>query len=179
VRDLPPAARELRRAGGLLLFFTAVQADEGWAGDCSAVIHARAGTRLVRREAQGLRLRAAPLRFSAHQDIPSSKLDSPYLTPPLQDVLDDDRYDDLRDALGADTMVSHRLLGYGEPPNGGNACWSRAEQTRRPWRHLFTLNWDENVGFELADSGRIQLLISPADLRAGRFDRVCGVFDSG
>jgi hypothetical protein len=33
-------------------------------------------------------------------------------------------------------------------------------------------------GFEVADAGRVQLPISPADLRAGRFDRVCGVFDS-
>src|SRR3954452_19396691 len=175
VRKLP---RELRRAGGLLLFFTAIEPDKSWAGDCSAVVHARAGTRLVRRSARGQRLRAAPLRFTVHQDIPSSKLDSSYLTPPLQDVLGGDRYDSLREALGADTMVSHRLLGYGEPPNGGDACWSRAGRASRPRRHLFTLNSDEDVGFEIADAGRIQLLISPDDLRAGRFDRLCGVFDS-
>jgi len=32
--------------------------------------------------------------------------------------------------------------------------------------------------WEVADGGRLQLLISPADLARGRFDRVCGVFDS-
>jgi uncharacterized protein YwqG len=119
VRKLP---RELRRAGGLLLFFIAIEPDESWAGDCSAVVHARAGTRLVRRSARGPRLRAAPLRFTVHQD---------------------------------------------------------AERASRPWRHLFTLNADEDLGFEIADAGRIQLLIAPDDLRAGRFDRGCGVFDSG
>jgi hypothetical protein len=37
---------------------------------------------------------------------------------------------------------------------------------------------DQAVDFVAADAGRIQFLISPADLRSGRFDRVCGVFDS-
>ncbi len=31
----------------------------------------------------------------------------------------------------------------------------------------------------VADGGRLQLYISPADLRNGRFDRVYGIFDSG
>ena len=41
-----------------------------------------------------------------------------------------------------------------------------------------TFGYDEDRGFMVADVGTLQLLISPADLRAGRFDRVCGVFDS-
>jgi hypothetical protein len=43
---------------------------------------------------------------------------------------------------------------------------------------LFTIGPDEEFGFEVADAGRLQLLISPADLRAGRFNHVCGVFDT-
>jgi hypothetical protein len=46
------------------------------------------------------------------------------------------------------------------------------------WRHLFSVGYDPGMGWEVADGGVLQTLISPADLRAGRFDRVCGTFDS-
>src|SRR5262249_6592942 len=147
------------------LFFTQVERDKEWAGDCSAVIHATSA--LARRKPPGktVRLKEVPLGFGVRQDIPGDKLDSPYVQPPLQDVLADEDYDRIREALGAKTDSSHRLLGYGEPPNGGDTCWSYAEQDHGAWRHLFTLNWDEPSGFEIADLGRLQLFISPQDLR--------------
>jgi hypothetical protein len=37
---------------------------------------------------------------------------------------------------------------------------------------------DETIGFEVADAGRLQVAIDPRDLRRGRFDRACGIFDS-
>ena len=74
--------------------------------------------------------------------------------------------------------MEHRLLGYGDAPNGGNACSGRMERSKQPWRHLFSFGWDEALGFMVADAGSLQLLIAPQDLRRGRFDRVCGDFDS-
>jgi hypothetical protein len=46
------------------------------------------------------------------------------------------------------------------------------------WRHLFTIGLDYRIGFEVADGGQLQIAIRPDDLRGGRFDRVCGIFDS-
>ena len=83
-----------------------------------------------------------------------------------------------RDAINGHPRLETKLLGYAGAPNGGNACWNRAERPKRAWRHLLTVGPDDEVDFWVGDAGRIQFLISPADLRAGRFDRVCGVFDS-
>ena len=100
--------------------------------------------------------------------------------PPLGDVVpaDWEAWFDFRDRVVGPYDVEHRLLGYSYSPNGGNACSARAERPKRTWRHLMTFGYDEDRGYMVADAGTLQLLISPADLRAGRFDRVCGVFDS-
>jgi hypothetical protein len=189
VKDLPRSARELRRAGGLLLFFTDVELEPGerehglWAGDCTTVLHARAGARLeraLRQTGPVLRLRPAALRFLARPDVPDLGLDSDALMPPLRDIVPPGGYEpwsDFRSGIH-DTSLESKLLGYPVAPNGGDACWARAERSRGTWRHLFTIGPDDGTGFEVADAGRLQVLISPADLRAGRFDRVCGVFDS-
>jgi hypothetical protein len=84
-----------------------------------------------------------------------------------------------RDAVNGKPRMETKLLGYANAPNGGNACWQRAERKKSPWRHLLTVGPNDAVDFVVADAGRIQFLIAPADLRTGRFDRVCGVFDSG
>jgi hypothetical protein len=188
VRDLPAGARELRRHGGLLLFFTHVEFEGGvtdyglWAGDCSTVLHARPGARLVRRDAprRVMRLRPAPVRLPARPDVPGVALDSDNLMPPLADIAPPDweAWYEFRAALNGGPLSPHRLLGYADAPNGGDECSERAARPRRTWRHLATFGYDLVLGFEVADGGRVQLMISPADLRAGRFDRVCGTFDS-
>jgi hypothetical protein len=78
----------------------------------------------------------------------------------------------LRDAIRGGFDRAH-LLGYSDTPNGDNTCSTRVERPKNTWRHLFTF-WD----WEVADGGRLQLLIAPADLARGRFGRVCGIFDS-
>jgi Domain of unknown function (DUF1963) len=190
VRDLPGADVELRRLGGVLLFFTYVEFEPGeteyglWAGDCSAVLHARSGTALERATVPGvgvMRLKAVALRFASRPDVPDLALDSDHLMPPLQDLQPAggwDKWNAFTEALHGKPFVETKLLGYPGAPNGGDQCWSRAERTKRTWRHLFTMGPDDEFGFEVADAGRLQLLISPADLRAGRFTHVCGVFDS-
>lgn len=189
VLDLPVGAWELRRHGGVLLFFGAIDfaPDEpeyaDWAG-CSAVIHARAGARLIRTKAPGpgaLRLRVARLRFASLPDVPALADLEDHLMPPLQDIVPkggSERWFDFRYALNGRSELESRLLGYPRAPNGGNACSARMERPTNTWRHLFTVGPDDAIGFAVADAGAVQYLISPKDLAAGRFDRVCAVFDS-
>lgn len=188
VSDLPAEAQELRRLGGTLLLFTHVQFEEGereyglWAGDCSTVVHAKPGTPL-RRQARPRRstlaLRSAPVSFTGRPDIPAIDSDDK-LYPPLEreKVTKSERYYHFRHRLLGSPSPAHQLLGYSDEPNGGNACSERAKRSRNTWRHLFTMDWDDTLGFEVADGGILQLLIAPADLANGRFDRVCGVFES-
>ena len=70
----------------------------------------------------------------------------------------------------------HRILGYSDAPVGGSPCSLRAERPLDPWRHLFTLGYDKRLGFAIKRFGRVQFLLSPADLQAGRFTRACGFF---
>ncbi len=109
------------------------------------------------------------------------ELDS--LAAPLADIslLDTevDRWWDLRESLqDRKSLLAHRLLGYVDTPNRGGSCWRRTELPIGAWRHLITIGLDFGIGFEVADGGRLQVEIAPADLAAGRFDRVCGIFDS-
>lgn len=185
--DLPAEAQALKRLGGTLLLFTHVEFEEGeteyglWAGDCSTVVHARPGTplRRVARPKRGtLAIKSAPMRFTGRPDIPAVDWDEK-LYPPLKgQKVDSERYWNFRHRLLGSPSPSHRLLGYGSEPNGGNACSERAKRKTDPWLHLFTMDWDGDLGFEVADAGIVQLLIAPADLGQGRFDRVCGVFES-
>jgi hypothetical protein len=76
--------------------------------------------------------------------------------------------------------LEHKILGYLEAVNGESGrCWWNTQRHRTPpWKHLMTVGPDLGIGFEAADGGRLQVVIDPADLRRGRFDRVCGIFDS-
>jgi hypothetical protein len=190
VRDLPDSAKELRRLGGVLLFFTDVQRDPDahdwlmWAGDCSAVIHARSGAalrRVKRPDTRPVRLKPLSVRFAAREDVPDLALDADHLMPPLQDIVPPggwEKWFEFRDSLYGKGWAETKVLGYPRAPNGGDDCSARMERPTGTWRHLFTIGPEDAFGFEVADAGALQLLISPADLRAGRFDRVCGVFDS-
>jgi hypothetical protein len=188
VRELPGAARELRRLGGTLLFFTFIESEtdpfdpELWTGVCTTVVHARAGAKLQRTALPGgtLRMRPSRPRFTTRPDVPDLALDEDFLMSPLRDVTirDWEGWFELRDRLLGKPRLEHLLLGYSNAPNGGNDCSERGERAQDTWRHLFTIGPDDHLGFSVADAGRLQVLIAPADLRAGRFDRVCGVFDS-
>jgi Domain of unknown function (DUF1963) len=192
--DLPPEAAELRDRGGLLLVFTEVRFEslrstrQGlWGGRCTTLVHAHEGSPLTRRRpprrAAVMRLRPASLRYLVRPDIPDVAMRYRALAAPLNDValLDTevDRWWDLRASLHARRgLLQHRLLGYVDTPNGGGRCWRRTEQPVDPWRHLITIGLDFGIGFEVADGGRLQVEIPPDDLAAGRFDRVCGIFDA-
>ena len=157
------------------------------AGRCTTVLHAPIGRRLVRtarpRGEPTMRLRPARIRFARRPDVPDLSLAAGTLAPPLLDVgLDRSRWEAwwafrqrLRAVRG---FRPHRMLGYVETMNGERGrCWSRTRQGTDAWEHLFTIGLDYHVGFEVGDFGRLQIAISPADLRRGRFDRACGIFD--
>ena len=192
--DLPPEAAELGIHGGILLVFMEVRFEHPavrfrglWGGRCTTVIHAPAGTPLARvrppRRAAILRLRPAQLRYAVRPDIPDVAMDFQSLAAPLSDVLlidsEVDRWWDLRDSLHRRKgLLTHRLLGYVDTPNRQGSCWRRTERPVDAWRHLITIGLDFGIRFEVSDGGRLQVEIPPADLAAGRFDRVCGIFDS-
>ena len=192
--DLPAEASELGGHGGVLLVFTEVRfasrsasAHGLWAGRCTTLVHAPEGSLLARirppRAAAVMRLRPAALRYSARADVPDVAMDYATLAAPLGDILlvdsEVDRWWDLRWALHRRTgVLEHRLLGYVDTPNRENACWRRTERPVGAWRHIVTIGLDFGIGFEVADAGRLQVEIAEEDLAAGRFDRVCGIFDS-
>ena len=186
-RDLPPELAELAAHDGTLLFFAHIEREDGswnqpFNGECATVLHARPGTPL-RRAAfprHALRLRPVLPRFDVRPDLPDIVFPTDHLMAPLRDVVvrDYERWFEVRDLLLGKPRLEHVLLGYSRAPNGGDDCSERAERGRDTWRHLFTIGPDDHLGFNVADAGALQILIAPADLRAGRFDRVCGVFDS-
>ena len=191
VRDLPAEAAELGRLGGTLLFFTvAGSADDEqrydvWPGRCSAVVHAPPGARLVRTSPPRglLRLRPARMRFSLRPDLPDVTLFGDRLQAPLRDIritdAEAERWFKLRETLNDDPRFEHQLLGYSRLSFNEDRCAARADRVRAPWRHLLTVGYDHDLGFDLPGAVRVQILISPADLRAGRFDRICTAVDSG
>lgn len=190
---LPPEAWELGRLGGHLLVFTQVEFESDrrrpgyglWAGDCTTVLHVPASTPVHRRGppagTQVLKMKRKAIRYLVRPDIPDTRLDTFRLMRPLGSINVRPRweaYGDLRSDLQDVEdfhYVENKLLGYVESPNGGPRCYARAE--RDGWRHLFTMG-PEYARFEVADAGRLQIAIRERDLLRGRFDRICGIFDS-
>ena len=183
-RDLPPELAELGAHDGTILFFAHIERENGswnqpFNGECATVVHARPGTPL-RRAAfprHALRLRPAAPRFDVRPDLPDRDW-SDRLMAPLQAVkVDSFAWSDVRNLLEGEKYRPHRVLGFSAAPAGGSPCSLRAERPNDTWRHLFTLGYDKPLGFAIKSFGRVQFLISPADLQAGRFERACGVFD--
>lgn len=182
--DLPPEAAELRGHDGTLLFFAHIdREDGGWSqpfsGECTTVVHARTGAALRRASIprHALRLRPALPRFDVRPDLPDvAGMD--HLMAPLHTVEMENSFAWARvNTLLEGESAFHRVLGYSQEPNGGSTCSLRAERVSGTWRHLFTLGYDKPLGFAIERWGRVQFLISPADLQAGRFARACGIFD--
>lgn len=184
VRDLPSAARELRRHGGTLLFFMAVEGEDVWPGRCGAVIHAPTGAKLQRATPpRGLfGLEPARILFNLRPDVPDIADDADRLMTPLRDVRmtesDWERWYDVRTALNGFPEYGHQLLGYSRGAYNPDTCTRRADRKSAPWRHLLMIDNDDELGFDIPDGGRLHVLISPAALRAGRFDRTCSYFDT-
>ena len=75
----------------------------------------------------------------------------------------------------------HQLLGWPSPvqetPLYG--CGRGSRSSRPAYRLLLQLDFDEPLRFAVGDGGALYLSGRPADLRAGRFDRLCAEFQEG
>ena len=169
-----------------MLFFAHIERENGswnqpFSGECTTVVHARPGMPLRRAAIprHALRLRPALPRFDVRPDLPDIELPSDHLM-----------------AAAAGGQLD-RLVRLERRPattsrarsTARTACSGTASSCRRhpvlaarrapsdTWRHLFTLGYDKPLGFAIESFGRVEFLISPADLQAGRFERACGVFD--
>ena len=81
---------------------------------------------------------------------------------------------------GFESLRPHLLWMYLQIENG-----RMSRRGTRPFRCRLPISptkgrfrVDYRIGFEVADGGRLHIAIPPSDLRSGRFDRVCGIFDS-
>ncbi len=147
LRDLPPAAAELRRLGGVLLLFTQVEfedpSDTSYgldAGRCTAAIHTRPGARLVRAKTPAfptLAMRPARMRFGARLDVPDVR-HGDRLHPPMEDVrLADGAWEPWsemrRRVQRLPGTLEHKILGYLEAVNGESGrCWWNSQRHRTP-----------------------------------------------
>lgn len=73
----------------------------------------------------------------------------------------------------------HLLLGWSRPVQEDPAAGCEDASGTYPRRLLLQLDYDESLGFAVGDLGALYLTITPADLRAGRFDRLCAEFQEG
>lgn len=184
VRDIPPTARELRRHGGTLLFFMADASGDNWPARCAAVIHARRGATLARSAPpRGLfRLQPARMLLNLRPDVPDIAGNGDRLMAPLRDIrmteADWERWYDVRNLLNGDPEYGHQLLGYSRGAFNPDTCTKRADRRTAPWRQLLMVDNDDELGFDIPDAGRLHVLIAPDALRTGRFDQICGYFDT-
>jgi hypothetical protein len=71
----------------------------------------------------------------------------------------------------------HQLLGWSASVQWGVEFGCGYHPGKRPSRRLLLeLDWDERLRFAYGDGGVLFLTITPQDLRAGRYDRLCGEF---
>ena len=112
------------------------------------------------------------MRFTTWTDVPDLDMDGGRLNHPLRSVRISRKEDipwlKMRQKLHPYGRLEHRVLGHVDSPNGGDACWDKAQKGCATCSRS---GWDQGIGYEVADAGRIQFAISPIDLRHGRFDR--------
>lgn len=74
----------------------------------------------------------------------------------------------------------HQLLGWSTPVQDDPTYGCGGGTTKVPSRRLLLqLDFDPALRFAIGDGGALYLTITPEDLRAGRFDRLCAEFQEG
>jgi uncharacterized protein YwqG len=74
----------------------------------------------------------------------------------------------------------HQLLGWPSPIQESPLYGCGKTTSRKPAdRLLLQLDFDERLNFAIGDGGALYLSGRPADLRAGRFSRLCAEFQEG
>ena len=131
------------------------------------------------------RLRSRPVRFVPTLTVPDSQLAQERYGLTDKQVYDKYwrlEYEAAAGTLGRepDELPIHQLLGWPAAvqyaPLFGCGTTFPKEPTHRL---LFQLAFDERLNFAIGDGGWLYLTGRPADLRAGRFDRLCSEFQQG
>jgi uncharacterized protein YwqG len=184
--DLPPT--ELPRTG-LLSMFVDVETEYAGieygldAGACAKVLHVAPGTPLTRRafDRRRFHLRPSLVAFRPEATVPWPG-EAPLTGLEISSDADFDAWDRFYRRLspvrdGRDGV--HRLLGYGLGVQGDpRLTCAGNERDVQQWRQLLELDHDLATGFEVADGGRLHLLVRADDLRRDDVTRVCPSFAS-
>lgn len=167
---------------------TRVEEAYGRVGEASCVVVRVAGGPLVRRTTpRGLAtLRSRPVRLRPTLTVPDYFLaQRRYKLADSDEVFD--AWSDLQSEAAAGTLghtprfaPTHQVLGWPSPvqetPLYG--C-GRSPSSAPSYRLLLQLDFDEPLRFAVGDGGVLYLTGRPADLRAGRFERLCAEFQEG
>jgi hypothetical protein len=157
-------------------------------GACVAVRHSRGPRSGLRRRLhtppRTPTLRTTPIRLRRTLTVPDSLLMETLGGRPITNRKFSG-WSELQDetALGVLTRRAasnpiHQLLGWARPVQDDPTyvCGHSSHPARRL---LLQLDFDPPLRFAVGDGGALYLTILPADLRAGRFDRLCATFDEG
>jgi hypothetical protein len=157
-------------------------------GACVAVHHSGTGARPLRRRARTPpdvpTLRTTPIRLRPTLTVPDSLLTETLGGRPITSRKDSG-WIELQEetALGVlgrrvPNKPIHQLLGWSRPVQE-DPTFGCGASSRPRYRLLLQLDFDPPLRFAVGDGGSLYLTILPADLRAGRLDRLCAVFDEG
>lgn len=200
VRELARAVPGATRARGTLAVFASQVVDpkrgypeiDPWAGwlspgKCYRVLYSPPGTLAHRTTPRGTKaFKNTPMRLRPTLTVPDWETAETLLGHGRPDPWFD-RWRDLeeRAAWGVLTRPAPysprwQALGWSSPlqadPTSAYGCVS-AHQPKGPKRLLLQLDADEDrLDFDDTTGGQLMITITAADLRAGRFDRLCGEY---
>jgi len=79
----------------------------------------------------------------------------------------------------ADYPVVHQVLGWPRPVQYSAVDGCGQDTSRLAYRLLLQLDYDTSLRFDIGDGGSLYITGKPADLRAGRWSRLCAEFQEG
>jgi hypothetical protein len=150
------------------------------------VVKTLRGTLTRRTTPKGVaKLRSRPVRLIPTLTVPDAYVaDERYrLTDKQSDKWWQLQYEASGGTLGGptDELPRHQVLGWPTPvqytPLYG--CDFNYESQKLNYRLLLQLDFDESLRFAIGDGGVLYLTGKAADLRAGRFDRLCAEMQQG
>ncbi|WP_353866801.1 YwqG family protein [Svornostia abyssi] len=178
--DIPADVRGGLPGRGLLAFFVYVEEEEPgtgfWleAGRCSSAIVTRAGSAVVRRKAPKAnpRMVLRPARVALRREMTIPDVDAnDQPTAPLGRLnlkrRESQAYRKLRLALMPQPRAgfgAHRLGGYADTIQEDPRTYCKGASDT--WRLLLQFEWDEDLGFEVADGGGVRIFARAGTSRA-------------
>lgn len=186
LEDLPPTG--LPRTGLLSMFVDVETEYPGIeygldAGACAKVLHVAPGTALTRRafDRRRYHMKNSLVAFRPEATAPWPG-EAPLTGLELSGDAELDAWERFYRRLSPTREPLdgvHRLLGYGLGVQGDpRLTCAKREADVLQWRQLLELDYDLDAGFEVADGGRLHLLVRADDLRRGVLTRVCPSFAS-